>query len=97
MDIRNITQFANFISAGQLQNLNMSFHQIIMCVNNYASACNCHKGEYKRKLYDDCTRVYTDVVRNVVPKFKNDFLSKTTERQITFYLDNGTIIGLICR
>lgn len=97
MDIRNATQFANFVSKGGLQNLDMVFQQIVFCINNYNSACNCWKAEDKKKLYDNCTAIYTNAVKNTVPKFKNDFLSKTEERQIQFYLDNGILIGLVCR
>ena len=97
MDIRNATQFANFISAAGLQNADMSFQQIVFCVNNYKSACNCWKAEAKKALYNNCTVIYTNAVRTIVPKFKTEFLSKTTDRQIQFYLDNGSLIGLVCR
>ena len=97
MDIRNATQFADFISKGGLQNLDMNFQQVIFCINNYNAACNCWKADYKKKLYDDCSTAYMNAVKNVVPKFKTEFLSKTEERQIQFYLDNGTLIGLVCR
>jgi len=97
MDIRNATQFANFVSNKGLQNLDMSFQQIVFCINNYNAMCNCHKAEEKKKLYDNCTVVYMNAVHNIIPKFKNEFLSKTDDRQIQFYTDNGTLIGLVCR
>ena len=43
---------------------------------NYNAACNCWKAEQKQKLYDNCTMTYKNAVQNVVPKFKNEFLSK---------------------
>lgn len=97
MDIRNATQFANFVSKGGLQNLDMTFQQIILCLNNYSAMCNCRGASEKAKIYDNCTVIYMNAVRNVVPKFKNEFLSKTEERQIQFYTDNGSLIGLVCR
>jgi hypothetical protein len=97
MDIRNATQFANFVSKGNLQNLDMTFQQVVFCINNYNAACNCWKAEDKKKLYDNCTVTYMNAVKSVVPKFKNEFLSKTEERQIQFYTDNGALIGLVCR
>ena len=97
MDIRNATQFANFVSKGNLQNLDMTFQQVVFCINNYNAACNCWKADAKKKLYDNCTVIYTNAVRNIVPKFKTQFLAKTTDRQIQFYLDNGSLIGLVCR
>ena len=97
MDIRNATQFANFVSKKNLVNLDMSFQQVVFCINNYNAACNCWKAEQKKKLYDNCTVAYQNAVQNIIPKFKNEFLSKTEERQIQFYLDNGSLIGLVCR
>ena len=95
MDIRNATQFANFVSKGNLVNLDMTFQQVVFCINNYNAACNCWKAEDKKKLYDNCTVTYMNAVKSVVPRFK--FLSKTEERQIQFYTDNGALIGLVCR
>lgn len=97
MDIRNATQFAAFVSKGGLKDLDITFQQIILCINNYASACNCWQARDKQKLYDNCTTIYTNAVRNVVPKFKANFLAQTEERQIQFYTDNGSLIGLVCR
>lgn len=97
MDIRNATQFANFVQKGGLQNLDMTFQQLVSCIDGYSKACNCWKADQKQRLYDNCTMLYMNAVRGVVPKFKNDFLSKTDERQIQFYTDNGSLIGLVCR
>lgn len=97
MDIRNVTQFTNFIKAGNLQNLDMTFLQAIMCVENYSKACNCRGMDAKRKMYENCTTIYTNAVRGVVPKLKNEFLSKTQERMISFYTDDGTLIGVVSR
>ena len=97
MDIRNATQFSNFVKAAHIESLDMAFQQVVMCVNNYAGACNCWKAEVKQRLYDDCTRKYMDAVRNAVPRLKSQILDKTSDRQITFFLDNRTVIGLICR
>ena len=40
---------------------------------------------------------YMNAVRNVVPRFKNEFLSKTEDRTINFYIDNGSLIGTMNR
>ncbi len=75
----------------------MSFQQIVSCVDNLTRACNCWKAENKKRMYDNCNTIYMNTVKHVVPKFKNDFLSKTEDRQIQFFADNGTLIGLVCR
>ena len=50
MDIRNTTQFVNFIKKGGLENLDMNFLQLSQCVDKLAHACNCHRAE--RYLYE---------------------------------------------
>ena len=97
MDIRNPTQFINFVKQGGLENLDMNFMQLAQCLDKFSHACNCHKAEDKQKMYNNCNVIYMNSVRGVVPRFKNEFLSKTEDRQIQFFLDNGTLIGLICR
>jgi hypothetical protein len=97
MDIRNTTQFVNFIKKGGLENLDMNFLQLSQCVDKLAHACNCHRAEDKQKMHNNCNVIYMNAVRGVVPRFKNEFLSKTEDRQIQFFLENGSLIGLVGR
>jgi hypothetical protein len=97
MDIRNATQFSNLIQTTGLQMKDMAFQQIVFCVDQLGKMCNCWKAEDKKKLYDNCTMIYMNAVKNVIPKFKTDILAKTDDRQISFYLDNGSLIGIVCR
>jgi hypothetical protein len=97
MDIRNVTQFANFLQTSGLSLKDMSFQQIVFCVDQISRACNCWKAEDKKKIYDNCTMTYMNAVRNVVPRFKTEFLSKTEDRTINFYVDNGSLIGTMNR
>lgn len=97
MDIRNATQFANFIQKSGFTTKDMAFQQVVFCVDQISRACNCWKAEDKKKLYDNCTLTYMNAVKNVVPRFKNDFLSKTEDRVISFYTDNGALIGVVNR
>ena len=52
MEIRNVTQFANFISCYGFAGLDGSFQQVITCVNTYKASCNCYKAEDKQTLYN---------------------------------------------
>jgi len=97
MDIRNVTQFANFVSSTHLVGLDTSFLQIVQCLNGYNAACNCYKKEDKLKLYEKCNAAYHQAVKHVVPKFRHEFLSKTGERQISFYTDQGHLIIVMTR
>ena len=97
MDIRNATEFVNFIKQGGLGTLDTNFTQLVNCIEKYATSCNCHRADDKRNLYNNCNVIYMNSVRAVVPRFKNEFLSKTEDRQIQFFQDNNARIGLICR
>lgn len=97
MDIRNVTQFVNFLSSNGLGTADTLFVQVTQCLHNYEHACNCYKKEDKMALYNACKRLYIDAVNGVVPKMKNVFLSKTTERQIAFYTDEGSLISILSR
>jgi hypothetical protein len=92
MDIRNVTQFANFLGGNDLVRLDGMFQQIINCVNSYDAGCNCYKLEDKRKLYELCNRLYFDAARHLGHRFKHEFLAKTSERQINVYTENGQLI-----
>ena len=97
MDIKNPTQFANFVGANGLTGLDNSFLEAVICMNHYAAACDCHKRADKATIYETCQRIYQNAVRNVVPKHKGIFLSKAGATQISFYADNGSLIGIISR
>jgi hypothetical protein len=88
---------ARFLSANNLVQLDQSFIQLVHCINNYAASCNCHKKSDKDDLYRTCTKMYLDGVRHVVSRFKNEFLSKTGERQVAFYSEQNQLILIISR
>lgn len=88
---------ARFVSANNLVQLDQNFIQLVNCINNYAASCNCHKKSDKDDLYRTCTKMYLDGVRHVVARFKNEFLSKTGERQIAFYSEQNQLILIISR
>ena len=97
MDIRNVTQFAAFISNNGLQSMDGMLRQIVDCITGYAAACNCYKVEDKQRMYGACNRMYLDAVRHIVPRFKNEILAKIPDRQISFFSDNGTLIAIVSR
>jgi hypothetical protein len=97
MDIRNVTQFCNFITSNGFNKSNGSLQQIVSCIDGYSAACNCHKVEDKQKMYAICNKLYSDAIKHIVPTLKHEFLSKTSERQIIFYSDNGTLISILSR
>lgn len=97
MDIRNVTQFSTFINAHNLVRLDGTFQQIITCIQNFSSACNCYKKQEKDNIYSVCNKLYMNAARHIVPRFKNEFLSKTNERQIAIYTENGNLMIILSR
>lgn len=96
MDIRNVTQFAHFLSQYELMKLDPSFGQLITCINNFAAGCNCHKRDDKLKIYAICNKLYVDNVR-LITRFKNEFLNKSNQRQLSFYNEHGHLLISISR
>ena len=97
MNIKNVTEFATFISQHNLAALDSSLQQVVNCLNGYKAACSCWKAEDKAKVYDTCNRVYYHAVKHVVPKLKTSFFAVVPERQISFYNDNNQVIAIISR
>ena len=95
MTIKGAIQFSDFVSAHGLADQDSLFRQIVNCTNNFKAACNCYNKEDKLRMYDTCNRLYSEAVRNVIPKLKMVVLSKIPERQISFYYDRGDLIKLI--
>ncbi len=84
--------FVNFLSANGLADKDSLFTQMVNCVNNFRAACNCYKKEDKLKMWKTCGSLFNNAVAHVVPKWKEEFLSKTTERQIIFYTEHGDLL-----
>lgn len=97
MEFRNPTTFAQFVSANDLARLDGGFIHLIHCINNYGASCNCQKREDKQKMYDVCTKMYINLAKHVVGKFKTEFLSKTTDRNISIYTEQGQLITIVSR
>ena len=97
MEIHNVTQFANFISTNDLVKLDIVLLHTVQCVNTFTAACNCYKAEDKAKIYAACTRMYSEAAKSASIRFKNEFLSKTSDRQITFYTEQGSLIAIMSR
>lgn len=97
MDINNVTQFSNFLKSNDFVKLDTTFFQLVNCINNYASACDCYKAEDKRAAYGKCLKLYAEIVRNIIPKYKNVILQRIPEGRITFRTENGVLIAIMSR
>lgn len=97
MEIRNVTQFSNYIESNDLTRLDPSFQTIVSCMAEYKRGCDCWKREDRDKQYSKCVNLYLSASRHLVNRFKNEFLAKTAERQIILYTENGTMIVILNR
>jgi hypothetical protein len=97
MDIRNVTQFASFVSNSDLATLNPTFRQIVICMGDFLRYCDCHSREDKDRIYKNCNQLYLDAARMAASKHKGEFLNKTGERQIAFYTETGQLIAIASR
>ncbi len=97
MKIQGPIEFVAFISVNALEGKDSLFTQLVNCVANFRAACNCYKKEDKLKMWRTCNGLYNNSVTHVVPKLKDAFLSKTQERQISFYSEHGDLLRIISR
>jgi hypothetical protein len=97
MDIRNATQFSSYVSQHNLMGLDHTFKKIVDCIADYLRHCNCHRKADKDKIYGNCNNLYNAGARLAAIRFKHEFLNKTPERQIAFYSDSGSLIGIASR
>jgi hypothetical protein len=97
MDIRNVTQFSQFLSANNLVRLDPLFGQLTQCFNNYAAGCNCHKRSDKIKVYEVCNKLYMTCCQQLISRHKGEFLNATAERQIAFYSEHGQLMVIVSR
>lgn len=97
MEIRNPTQMASFVQSNGLDQLNMVFRQLVICIGDFVRHCDCHSRADKDKIYLNCKRLYNHAASLAHGTYKDQFLNATTERQIAFYTEGGILIGIASR
>lgn len=96
MEIRNVTEFSNFVNGNGLRGLHPDIEAVSICVMDYERGCNCWKGNARQKIYNNCKSLYTKSVGTVLGSFSSHFLSKCGDYCITFMQD-GITIGTLRR
>jgi len=96
MDIKNVTEFRNFVSSNGLANSSPEVTAAILCVMDYERGCSCWKNDERKKIYNNCKILYSRAVSVVVRNLRHQFISKTADQIMTFYQD-GISIGSIRR
>jgi len=96
MRINNVTEFVNFSNSNGLAALDASFAQIIQCIEKYKYKCSCYNNQDKINQYNECNRLYSNIVLSILPRFKSQIFSKVGDMQIYFH-DGSLLIGILSR
>ena len=90
MDIRNVTEFRNYIVANQLASLSRDIEAVVICVADYERGCSCWKAGDRDKIYANCKGLYVRAVQTISRQFAPQFTgpARTT---ITFLQDGVQI------
>ena len=96
MDIRNVTEFRNFLTTTRLTGLHQSIDAVLHCVMDYERGCNCWKTNDKQRIYNNCKMLYQTAVSLVMCSYKGQFLAHAPDGRICFYQD-GRPIGTMQR
>jgi hypothetical protein len=96
MDIRNVTEFRNFVNNNKLRNLHSDIDAVSICVMDFERGCTCWDGGARQKIYNNCVILYERSMGVVLTSFKPHFLAHTIDQAMTFYID-GRVIGSMRR
>lgn len=96
MEIRNVTEFRNFIDDAKLRGLHQDIDAVAICVMDYERGCNCWRGNARQKIYNNCKALYVKSMGVILGAFANHFLSHCKDHGITFMQD-GILIGSLRR
>ena len=93
MDIRNVTQFSNFVEGNNLTRLDSNFQQIVNCLNAYKRGCDCWKRSDRETEYKKCYNQYLSTVKRVqftarTLTKKSDLLADIEEIRRTGFASN---------
>jgi hypothetical protein len=91
MEIKNVTQFNNFISGNNLSNSHPNFSKLTLCLTDYSRMCNCGNQIDRDKKYNECNQLYIQAINSISPQLKYLMMSKITDSYISFNVDNRHI------
>lgn len=96
MDIRNITEFRNFVDRNGLRSLHHDIEAVSICVADYERGCSCWNAGDRDKVYNNCKCLYLKSVGISIRQFAPQFLAASQGQAINF-LQDGNLIGSIRR
>lgn len=96
MEIRNVTEFRNFVNGNGLRGIHPDIDAVAICVMEYERGCNCWKGNARQQIYNNCKALYIKSMGAVLGTFAGHFLSHCRDNCLTFMQD-GIPIGSLRR
>jgi hypothetical protein len=96
MEIRNATQFSNFIESRNMTSLHPHFSQLSQCLMKYRQNCGLCTADKNKSMYSVCNSLYIQIVNNIVPNFKAHFFVSNPDTSVAFY-DDKNIIKTVTR
>jgi len=94
MDIRNVTEFRNFLRVNGLSNSHPTFQAVLSCVMDYERTCNCSSKMTKQNIYNNCKRLYGIAAGVAVTSMRTEVLSKIPDRRLRLFQDNALLASI---
>jgi len=96
MEIRNVTEFRNFVTSNGLGSSHPDIQAVVICVMDYERGCNCWKAKDRQKIYNNCRLLYARAVLIVTSSLQAHFLKHASNGKLSFY-QNGVLLASIHR
>jgi hypothetical protein len=96
MNVNGTIGMYNLIRTMGLIDKNPQTRGFIDCVLSI-QGCACTARDEKLRRKQHCNKLYVELARWASSNMVHDFLSKTSERQISFYTDSGDLIIIMSR
>ena len=94
MDIRNVTEFRNFVTSNGLGGSHPSVQAVVICVMDYERGCNCWKTKDRQVIYNNCRILYAKAVAVVTSSLQAHFLKHSSGGKISFYQDGVLLASM---
>lgn len=93
MEIRNVTEFRNFVVNNKLSVLSQEIHAVVVCVADYERGRSCWKASDRDRIYANCKALYVKAVGLVARQFASNFSAYSLDR-INFSLDGVPLVSV---
>lgn len=96
MRINGANEMYNLLRTTGLIDKNPITKGFVNCILSI-QGCACTSRSERLKIQQHCNKLYVELARWASSNMIHDFLTKTSERQISFYTDSGDLITIMSR